>query len=1540
MGSLAAGECQRCIEGKMSIRQQQPWDDFEEENEGVCLFDFWGPSPAPGITCGSVWLLFAQLRKSKLLVVVPIRDKKLSGIEVTKQVIAYFDRQYQVKVTIFCSDNEPIWMSTAFQDWLATQGIVSRRTTAGVHQDGLSVLNRTMRIVMERVRALILYDGIPVNAFALAAKHVAFLYNALPPVRGKIIKSPFEHVIGKRPFLGRLHNFGSECVIAIPHDSGISKLEARAFRAILVGYADYQCIKGVFYVPDREGTGRRLLVTSSQYRVLDERLESCRFYPDAVRKGKVATTSSRPTDQTPLVGTPVTDPQAVDTSLTGTSMDDIDEAERRRLRDRTPPPPPPEDYEGPGWPEGTSQAEMTTEMGPPPTPPRMTDIPLEPGAHISHPVDTEDFPVQGDDTEETAKVVTQLPEDGIAEAAEFPDGVAVSWNAEVPKITTWDALDQDRQSKTLTMKERQALWPPGLNITASTAANPYAHVRTEARRSGKPYLLEIFAGFQVVSTVGKKLGLHTVTIDYSPELKADMVMDVNDLDPRLLGRPDFVWISLPCNRSYTPLQHRSQAPPRDKDGTAQSARARADDQLRQKVWSILRKLKQENPNLLYCWENPLGELRKQPDMHHLWRSTTSFCSYPEPGTPAQAGTRKDTDLFTNFKFNARPKCTRTGVHKRHRGQVLDQTTQERGKIPTEMAEHVLTTMIVERQRRIDMPTVRPSGDRYQSKVQFNDTLEIFAPGTSKGNSIWGIIGDPLPPTTSEEQEMAQAKKRSDHNWGQYDAYLAARKERHAQRRAKEIQQESKRHQAQRNGVIHGIEDMVAPQVLSDRSANLRAKQEGWIKEYPQQLSADDEMSDSQEAGGADGTKPPTQAPQRSPKAGGVAKAPIKQGGQPQPAPRKSKRLQELQERLDSSQLISFVETADGGVQVYFVDQDIDEEDLAASTDIIWNKTTSRINQVRPGRGRGRGRGRGLTVKTASTGTHTISDKGNKKHDPQGAPQSFVEAKSRSDAKTEPWQASMDDEVQSFKDHKAYKEVPIDSLPPWVRLLTMRWVYTYKTNLSPDDLRYYKSRAVIRGFEQREGIEYNETESAVVDLTAVKALIVWSLKEGYKMFNLDIKTAFLQASMDIPDIYVRPPEGFVGKFDTPGHQNTAWLLISSVYGLKQSPRLWGLCLMEHLRSKGYQVSMGEPCLIWKRTADGRHIVAVIWVDDLGVSAKDERSKQMLLDDLKDKFEFRVEGELERFLSYNFIWDRAHGRVFIHQKDFVDNLLERFTGWESLGPTYLPCPEKWALSKADMSNLAPKDNYQAIKIVLGVVNSVRWLERGTRYELANVLHELAKCQTNPGPRVIQGCMHLLAHLHTTRSYGLVFDVTGMEKGGSMQLRGYSDASFAGDDDTRKSVAAYALLCGNNVIAHKCKLTPFVCQSTTEAEIIAACNLAKFASWMTENVLNDIDLKSVTKVIHIMEDNEACIHWASSEYLTSRTKHLDYRWHYLKEKVQHGRVVLQYCPTDEMIADIFTKSLGRVKFQKFRSMLGVVPFEVFERGQRHCFREMGWK
>ena len=66
-------------------------------------------------------------------------------------------------------------------------------------------------------------------------------------------------------------------------------------------------------------------------------------------------------------------------------------------------------------------------------------------------------------------------------------------------------------------------------------------------------------------------------------------------------------------------------------------------------------------------------------------------------------------------------------------------------------------------------------------------------------------------------------------------------------------------------------------------------------------------------------------------------------------------------------------------------------------------------------------------------------------------------------------------------------------------------------------------------------------------------------------------------------------------------------------------------------------MGEPCLILKRTADGRHIVAVIWVDDLGVSAKDERSKQMLLDDLKDKFEFRVEGELERFLSYNFIWD---------------------------------------------------------------------------------------------------------------------------------------------------------------------------------------------------------------------------------------------------------------------------------------------------------------
>jgi hypothetical protein len=157
-----------------------------------------------------------------------------------------------------------------------------------------------------------------------------------------------------------------------------------------------------------------------------------------------------------------------------------------------------------------------------------------------------------------------------------------------------------------------------------------------------------------------------------------------------------------------------------------------------------------------------------------------------------------------------------------------------------------------------------------------------------------------------------------------------------------------------------------------------------------------------------------------------------------------------------------------------------------------------------------------------------------------------------------------------------------------------------------------------------------------------------------------------------------------------------------------------------------------------------------------------------------------------------------------------------------------------------------------------------------------------------------------------------------GAQVVLSGYCDADWAGDLDERKSTTGYAFYVGHGLVSWNSKRQPTVALSTAEAEYMAATQAVKEAMWLKQLLSEMGFTQSQGVVIH--SDNQGCIALTKNPAYHSRTKHIDIRHHFIRDRVDAGDVELQYCATDDMVADVLTKALAREKHEKHTSTLGL--------------------
>ena len=504
-----------------------------------------------------------------------------------------------------------------------------------------------------------------------------------------------------------------------------------------------------------------------------------------------------------------------------------------------------------------------------------------------------------------------------------------------------------------------------------------------------------------------------------------------------------------------------------------------------------------------------------------------------------------------------------------------------------------------------------------------------------------------------------------------------------------------------------------------------------------------------------------------------------------------------------------------------------------------------------------------------------------------------------------WKKAMEAEYHSLISNNVWDLV---ELPKDCRVINSKWIFKQKIGAS-GLVERYKARLVAQGYSQVPGIDYEDTFSPVARFESVRAVIALAVQKDLKLHQMDVTTAFLNGKLK-EDVYMKQPEGFIEN----GKEGLICKLKRSIYGLKQAPRCWNAVLDSKLKQMGFKQTTGDPCLY--TSTEGEPFIIAVYVDDILLAGKSEERIKEVKGNLTQSFNMKDMGMLDYFLGVKIIQDVRDGKIWLGQTSYSKSLLEAF-GMTDAKTVQTPVNPGVKLSKAtDESKRVDTEKYQS------AVGKLLYLAIRTRPDLAYAVCNVAKYASDPTEDHWVAVKHIFRYLAGTIEYGLVY-----AKDSLVECCGYSDADWAGDADDRKSTSGYVFQVGNGSVSWKCNKQTCVALSTAEAEYMALSSAAQEAIWMSQ-LLSELQREPV-KCVTIYEDNQSAICLSKNPQFHGRSKHIAIKYHFIRDNVKNGTVDIEYCRSEDMIADIMTKGVYGERFKKLRRLIGVQ--KMIERNEK---------
>lgn len=508
------------------------------------------------------------------------------------------------------------------------------------------------------------------------------------------------------------------------------------------------------------------------------------------------------------------------------------------------------------------------------------------------------------------------------------------------------------------------------------------------------------------------------------------------------------------------------------------------------------------------------------------------------------------------------------------------------------------------------------------------------------------------------------------------------------------------------------------------------------------------------------------------------------------------------------------------------------------------------------------------------------------------PDNYEEAMKSVDASK--WITSIKEELDAHQQNKTWTLV--DKTPD-MRIIGCKWVFRIKEESSG---QRYKSRLCAKGYSQTKGIDYQETFAPTVRYDSIRLLLSEAAQHNLQIIQLDIKTAFLYGELE-EDIYMAVPEGLTCK------TNKVCKLNKSLYGLKQSPRCWNSKFDSVLKKFGLVNSKADQC-VYVGTINGENCYLCLYVDDGLIFSKNRSTIKELINDLQSIFEVKT-FPVRNFVGMEIM--KSDSFIFIHQSSYIEKLLNKFM-LNNSKPNSIPADPHTILEKGEGETEKNIPYREA-------VGSLMHLATVSRPDISFAVSLVSRFLNSYNETHWNAVKKIFKYLKETKVYGLYFTRTTEPN----VVIGYSDADFANDPNTRHSVTGYVFIKNGGAVTWACQKQQTVALSTTEAEFMAACAATKEVMWIKQ-LLSDIG-EFNQKSVCLNLDNQSAISVIKNTNFHKRCKHIDIKFHFIKEKYYDKIIELNYVCSDEQYADIFTKPLCKIKFCYLRDKIGVKSVDV---------------
>ncbi|GJV25022.1 retrovirus-related pol polyprotein from transposon TNT 1-94 [Tanacetum coccineum] len=368
----------------------------------------------------------------------------------------------------------------------------------------------------------------------------------------------------------------------------------------------------------------------------------------------------------------------------------------------------------------------------------------------------------------------------------------------------------------------------------------------------------------------------------------------------------------------------------------------------------------------------------------------------------------------------------------------------------------------------------------------------------------------------------------------------------------------------------------------------------------------------------------------------------------------------------------------------------------------------------------------------------------------------------------------------------------------------------------------QARLVAQGYNQQEGIDYDETFAPVARLEAIRIFLAFATYMNFIVYQMDVKSAFLNGKLK-EEVYVKQHLGFESS-EFPNH---VCKLDKALYGLKQAPRAWYETLLTFLTEHKF-IRGKIDLFVYKTQTDV--ILVQIYVDDIIFGSTSTKLCKQFAKLTTQRYKLSMMGVLTYFLRFQI--KHSERGISINQEKYVKDLLKKYDINGSSVKTPMVPP----------NNLGPNLNGKAV--------NETW------------------------------------YLKDTPSLGLWYP-----KCLSFYLKGYSDSNYAGCNMDRKSTLGACQLLGGKLVCWSAKKQQSVAMSLAEAKYVAVAGCCANILWM-KSQLTDYDI--IYEKVPIFCDNTSAIAISRNPVLHSRTKHIDIRYHFIKDHILKWDIELHFIPT----------------------------------------------